>query len=111
MDLLVPVLAIVGLIAALAVLAAGIWLQLAEGDEVAEHWPMLDEDPTLNVTNGIGDSRPLGVWTALDPVTPEQMEEDRPYLARGPSPYADNMVLPSGRSWHFDRMGDSRPIR
>lgn len=59
MDLLVPVLAIVGLIAALAVLAAGIWLQLADGDEVDEHWPMLDEPATLDVQSHVGDSRPI----------------------------------------------------
>ena len=57
LELAINVLAIVGLIAALAVLAAGIWIQLVSGDEVDEHWP--DEDATLDVANHIGDSRPI----------------------------------------------------
>ena len=60
LELVINVLAVVGLIVALAVLAAGIWLQLAAGDEVDEHWPMgLDDAPTLDVANHIGDSRPI----------------------------------------------------
>src|SRR5574338_914724 len=38
-----------------------------------------------------------GVWQALDPVTPEEFEEDRALLPPTPSPYANNIVLPSGR--------------
>ena len=60
LELAINVLATFGLIAALAVLAAGIWIQLVSGDEVDEvdeHWP--DEDATLDVANHIGDSRPI----------------------------------------------------
>ena len=60
MELLVNVLAVIGLLAALAVLAAGIWLQLSAGDEMDEHWPIgLDEEPVLDVQNHVGDSRPI----------------------------------------------------
>lgn len=42
-----------------AALLAATWLVVA-GDRVDEHWPIgLDEDPTLQVQNGIGDSRPI----------------------------------------------------
>lgn len=60
LELAINILAVIGLIAAVAILAAGIWLQLVAGDEMDEHWPMaLDDDATLDVTNHIGDSRPL----------------------------------------------------
>ena len=58
MDLLVNVLAIVGLVTVLVILLAAAWLGL--GEPMDEHWPMgLDEPPTLDVQNGIGDSRPI----------------------------------------------------
>jgi hypothetical protein len=43
----------------LGLLLFGVWLVVA-GDRMDEHWPAgLDEEPTLNVQNGIGDSRPV----------------------------------------------------
>jgi hypothetical protein len=36
--------------------ALAVWLVMAAG-RMEEHWP--DDAPTLNVQNGIGDSRPL----------------------------------------------------
>lgn len=45
---------------------------------------------------------PVGIWQALDEVTPEQLEEDRPYLLDPPA-YACNVALPSGRSWRWVR--------
>lgn len=44
---------------------------------------------------------PMGLWQALDEVTPEQLDEDRQFLPGRPSPYANNLVLPSGRAWRF----------
>ena len=40
-----------------AALLAAIWLVVA-GDRVDEHWPVgLDEEPTLQVQNRLGDAR------------------------------------------------------
>jgi hypothetical protein len=59
MFVLVNVLAMLGLAAVLALLAAAAWLVVA-GDRVDEMWPMgRDEDPTLDVQNHLGDSRPI----------------------------------------------------
>lgn len=58
MDLLVNLLAIVGLATVLMILLAAAWLGL--GEPMDEHWPMgLDEEPTLDVANHVGDSRPI----------------------------------------------------
>lgn len=49
----------IGTVIVVLLLFAMIWLGVT-GDREDEHWPVgLDEDPTLSVTNGIGDSRPL----------------------------------------------------
>ena len=59
LELVINVLAVIGLVAALAFLAAGVWLSIA-GDVEDEHWPMgLDEEPLLDVQNHVGDSRPI----------------------------------------------------
>jgi hypothetical protein len=51
--------AAIGLLATLGLLLLGVWLVVA-GDRKDEHWPAgLDEEPTLQVQNHIGDSRPL----------------------------------------------------
>jgi hypothetical protein len=58
MDGLLVFLAGAGLTAILGLLVLGVWLSVSE--PMDEHWPVgLDEEPTLNVTNGIGDSRPI----------------------------------------------------
>jgi hypothetical protein len=81
--------AAIGLLATLGLLLLGVWLVVA-GDRMEEHWPGLDEEPTLNVQNGIGDSRPVqpvsDVWI-IGPSSPPDPE--------GP--------------WEI--VGDSRPLR
>lgn len=47
------------LVGGFGLLLFGIWLRVA-GDRADEHWPVgLDEAPTLDVANHIGDSRPI----------------------------------------------------
>lgn len=47
------------LLAALVLLLVGAWIAVA-GDREDEHWPMgLDDTPSLDVQNHVGDSRPL----------------------------------------------------
>ena len=59
MDALLIFLSGVGLTAILVLLLLGVWLVVA-GDRVDELWPAgLDEDPTLDVQNHVGDSRPI----------------------------------------------------
>jgi hypothetical protein len=51
--------AAIGLLSTLGLLVFGVWLVVTR-DRMEEHWPVgLDEEPTLNVQNGIGDSRPI----------------------------------------------------
>jgi hypothetical protein len=44
----------------------------------------------------------VGFWQALDWVTPEEIEEDRTWIQTlGRPSHADNIALPSGRSWRW----------
>jgi hypothetical protein len=58
-ELVLLVIAAAAGVAVIGVLLAAVWLSIA-GDVEDEHWPMgLDEVPTLDVANHIGDSRPI----------------------------------------------------